>query len=63
MYQKSTEFFVDPQLKRFSGNKPQKLTKNGPKRCIFRQHKIWKKKQLNISQIDVDYFLHIDTPY
>ena len=25
-YQKSTDFFLDPQLKRFSGNKPHKLT-------------------------------------
>ena len=35
MYQKST-VFLDLQLKRFSGNKPNKLTQNGPKRCIFR---------------------------
>ena len=34
--QKSTEFFLHPQLKRFSGNKPHKLTQIGPKRCIFR---------------------------
>ena len=26
MYQKSTEFFLDPQLKRFFMNKPHKLT-------------------------------------
>ena len=36
MYQKCPEFFLDPKLKRFSGNKPHKLTQNGPKRCIFR---------------------------
>ena len=36
MYQKCTEFFLDQQLKRFSGNKPHKLTQNGPKTCIFR---------------------------
>ena len=32
MYQKSTNFFLDPQLKWFSGNKLYKLTQNGPKR-------------------------------
>ena len=36
MSKKSTEFFSDPQLKRFSGNKQHKLIQNGPKRCIFR---------------------------
>ena len=36
MSQKSTEFFLDLPVKRFSRNKSLKLTQNGPKTCIFR---------------------------
>ena len=36
MSKKFTEFFSDLPFKQFSGNKPHKLTQNGPKRCIFR---------------------------
>ena len=35
IYLKSTEFFLNTQLKRFSWNKPQKLTQNGPKKVHF----------------------------
>ena len=33
-------FFFGSMLKRFSGNKPHKLTQNGPKLCIFRNFQI-----------------------
>ena len=68
MYQKSTEFFLDPHLKRFSENKLQhKLTQNGPKICIFRNFQthylgstryvpIW---QLPMYQKSTKFFLHL----
>ena len=59
MYQKSTEFFLDPQLKWFSRNKPYKLTQNGAVFEIFKTHYLGSTKYVPMAISHVPKFYRI----